>query len=183
MPNPNTIPTPSSLPYYFIEWSCRSSRLRVGRNPFDLENHHLVRHCCLQRKPSRLHASGRTTLLSIKTILTTVTVIVFLVLIAFDLRSYLESKPLSFLEQREFNNYVYDWISKGGRVVIFTRDMPWVHDQKRIEELLLAKARANELSICLPGRIPLADELEAHGARILRKRRLYRPGHQASQSR
>jgi hypothetical protein len=76
------------------------------------------------------------------------------------------SQVHAFKSTKEINDYMYDWISKGGRVVIFTRDMSWASDP-RIKELLYHKAAREELSICVPKKIPLTNELQKHGAQIL----------------
>lgn len=64
------------------------------------------------------------------------------------------SQVHAFKTTAEINDYMYNWISKGGRVVIFTRDMSWASDA-RIKDLLLRKAELEELSICVPKKIPL----------------------------
>ncbi len=64
------------------------------------------------------------------------------------------------------NNYLFDWISKGGRVVIWTRDMSWV-DPDEMMPMLRKKAEDGELIICLPHRIDKSDQLEGHGAEVI----------------
>ena len=51
-------------------------------------------------------------------------------------------------------------------MAIFTRDMSWA-GEARIKRLLMTKAQANELTICMPKMIPLAQELADAGAKIL----------------
>jgi hypothetical protein len=64
---------------------------------------------------------------------------------------------------------MFNWISKGNRVAIFTRDMTWT-DTNDIKELLCKKAGNHELSIYLPEitqRIkPFIEELKNYGASI-----------------
>jgi hypothetical protein len=76
------------------------------------------------------------------------------------------SQEVSLSNESEVNNYMYDWISTGRRVVIFTRDMSWASD-KRIIEVLTIKAHNNELTICLPQHIQLTQKLEHEGAQIV----------------
>lgn len=76
----------------------------------------------------------------------------------------------------EINAYMFRWISKGGRVVVFTRDHSWAREPK-IRDLLFTKARNNELAICLPTDTDLSRELRAEGAEIIAYPHLaYTPG-------
>ena len=63
-------------------------------------------------------------------------------------------------------NYLYKWIKNGGRVVIWTRDMSWTNDEE-INQLLIRKAQAKELIICLPRNIEKSDALKQHGAEVI----------------
>ena len=115
-------------------------------------------------------------------------VFIFLVII-FDIRAFLLTQPRSYSSSVFINAYLYDWIDKGGRVVIFTRDMSWANDsvptwprlqrllshlpflritfrQKELKSLLIKKAQAGDLRICLPTMIPLAKELQQAGADV-----------------
>lgn len=58
------------------------------------------------------------------------------------------------------------WISSGGRVVIFSRDMSWAHDEA-VCSVLKDKAARNELTVCLERSIKLTDELRNCGATII----------------
>jgi hypothetical protein len=58
------------------------------------------------------------------------------------------------------------WVSSGGRVVIFSRDMTWA-DEPATRNLLRDKARRNELTVCLEHAISLTDELKQDGATII----------------
>ncbi len=82
-----------------------------------------------------------------------------------DILSYYKSKPRSYRNNQKINDYMHQWISQEGRVTIFTRDMSWGGDA-RILRLLRTKASDGDLSVCLPRRIPLTEELEQHGAKI-----------------
>src|SRR5260370_30495881 len=60
-----------------------------------------------------------------------------------------------------------NWISNGGRVVISSRDMTWAHNDPQMHDMLLTKARAGELTLCLPDAIPLSNQLQDAGANIV----------------
>lgn len=90
----------------------------------------------------------------------------FIITIVFLIQEYLENKPKMCKNDQEIRDYMYRWISKGGRVVIFTRDMSWASDRE-MTDMLNNKARASELTLCLPNRIPLINDLEKAGASII----------------
>ena len=64
------------------------------------------------------------------------------------------------------NSYLFEWISNGGRVAIWTRNMSWA-DSTRMMPMLREKAKAGDLIICLPKRIDKSDELKTHGAEVV----------------
>jgi len=98
--------------------------------------------------------------------------------------TYWSEKPKEFNTPEKINRFMHRWISRQGRVVIFSRDMSWVNGTVHetvlertlrklhgtapatIRELLRQKSASDELTICLPNRIPLATELELEGARL-----------------
>jgi hypothetical protein len=67
---------------------------------------------------------------------------------------------------KKIRDYMYKWISHGSRVAICTRDMSWVVDDE-MRQMLSGKARAHELTLCLPTAIPLSDQLMAEGAAVV----------------
>lgn len=69
-------------------------------------------------------------------------------------------------DTKGINKYLFDWIDKGGRVAIWTRDMSWV-DQYEMMPMLRKKAGKNELIICLPRHIEKSRELEQYGAEVI----------------
>ena len=81
------------------------------------------------------------------------------------LREYFKLKPKACRTPEDIKEYMYRWISKGGRVGIFSRDMSWV-DNAKMNELLRQKARGHELILCLPRAIPLSDQLASYGAEV-----------------
>jgi hypothetical protein len=58
------------------------------------------------------------------------------------------------------------WVSSGGRVVIFSRDMSWANEDQ-VRRILLEKAESGELTVFLEHAIPLTDELRERGATIV----------------
>jgi len=102
----------------------------------------------------------------------------FVILVILDIRDSRKSSRHVLKNQNEIVEYMLKWISKGGRVAIFTHDMSWAADQ-RVTDLLHGKARSGELSICLPHCIPLANALKISGAQIF----TYEQLHYTSQSR
>jgi len=89
-----------------------------------------------------------------------------LITVAGQIAQYIRNKPISLHTDQQIRNYMFKWISRGGRVTIFSRDMSWVRDEE-MKDLLRVKARSNELTLCLPTRIDLSDELLGAGAQVL----------------
>jgi hypothetical protein len=79
------------------------------------------------------------------------------------LREYNRLKPRAFKSKKQIRDYMFNWISRGARVAIFSRDMSWVDDDE-MRELLRKKARRHELILCLPKQIELSRELSSLGA-------------------
>jgi hypothetical protein len=75
-------------------------------------------------------------------------------------------KGLIFKSDKEINSFMHRWISNSGRTIVFTRDMSWAKDSKEIQGLLKTKAQKDELSIIIPDRNELINELEKNGAKI-----------------
>jgi hypothetical protein len=74
--------------------------------------------------------------------------------------------PKIYRSTKRINAYMHRWVSSGGRVVIFSRDMSWAGDGA-IRKLLSEKARRNELTVCLERTIPLTNELQKEGAQVV----------------
>ena len=83
-----------------------------------------------------------------------------------ETRDVLAKTPRSYKGDQEIRDYLYSWIGTGGRVVIFTRDMTWVSDDRMVR-LLSAKAEASELTICMPEATSLTNNLAERGAQIV----------------
>lgn len=69
-------------------------------------------------------------------------------------------------DQAGIRNYLYRWIENGGRVAIWTRDMSWA-EGSAMNRLLLSKAQAKELIICLPKDIEKSNYLKQNGAEVV----------------
>lgn len=91
--------------------------------------------------------------------------VMLLFVIVHEIHDFVTRGPWFFTDQRKINDYMYGWISRGGRVAIFSRDLSWAGEQP-IRDLLLEKARRDELCVCLPRKISLAEALEGAGAQI-----------------
>ena len=83
-----------------------------------------------------------------------------------EIVGYLRSAPKTYLSQRKINRYMQRWVSSGGRVVIFSRDMSWAQEGET-RAVLLGKARRNELTVCVEHSMPLTDALRDAGATII----------------
>lgn len=94
-----------------------------------------------------------------------VALLLFLFVIGYEIQDHVRHGPRLFTNLRKINDYMYNWISRGGRVAIFSRDLSWA-GESRIKELLLSKARRDELCICLPKKIPAVEVFEREGAQI-----------------
>ena len=97
--------------------------------------------------------------------LLTVIAIGIVFMIYWDVRSYLERRPKLYRTNKQIDRYMHAWISRRGRVLIFTRDMSWA-TSKEIKELLTDKANRKELEICLPEPTALSQELARAGAEV-----------------
>jgi hypothetical protein len=83
-----------------------------------------------------------------------------------DIRDHFRLAPKRFQSTQKINAYMKNWLTSGGRAVIFKRDMSWAHERE-VREILFAKASRNELTICVEHPIPLANELADAGANIV----------------
>ncbi len=83
-----------------------------------------------------------------------------------EIVNYVRNAPKVYRSSRKIKSYMRKWISSGGRVVIFSRDMSWAGDEAT-RQILLEKARRDELTVCVERSIPLTDDLRQSGARIV----------------
>ena len=89
----------------------------------------------------------------------------FLVSIALEFKTTGGKRFIPIDDGTRIRDYMYQWIKNGGRVAIFSRDLTWIADSE-IKNLLISKAKNDEVTICLPKETPLTEELAAEGARI-----------------
>ena len=78
---------------------------------------------------------------------------------------YLKTKPKSMTKESQIRDFMYKWITRGGRVAILSNDMSWVNDDE-MKDLLRSKAHRDELCLCLPKEISLSYELKSEGAQV-----------------
>jgi hypothetical protein len=63
-------------------------------------------------------------------------------------------------------NYMRDWLGKGGRAAIFTRDMSWAEPGSQVTKLLEEKATRRELLLFVAHTPPVVETLRAKGADV-----------------
>lgn len=97
--------------------------------------------------------------------LITLALVLALVVVVARIVVYLKTRDICLQGPEEIKEYLYNWISRGQRVAIFSRDLSWV-DDARMTQLLRAKAEKQELELCLPRQIPLSDDLKQRGASV-----------------
>jgi hypothetical protein len=89
----------------------------------------------------------------------------FVVTILFMIVMGRKSRIFRVRKEARIRKYMFKWISQDGRAVIFSRNLSWVRDEQ-MKDLLRRKAERNELTVCLPNRIQLLEDLEQAGAEI-----------------
>lgn len=67
---------------------------------------------------------------------------------------------------KKVNKYLLDWLNKGGRTVIFTRDLTWADESADILKTLEKKARTHDLTICLYRHTETTKHLRDEGAEV-----------------
>lgn len=66
----------------------------------------------------------------------------------------------------QVNKYLLNWLNKGSRTVIFTRDLTWANESADVLSTLERKARNKELTICLYRNTEVTEHLSNLGAEI-----------------
>lgn len=102
---------------------------------------------------------------SVISIVGTVLVVLYGLLIFFEIYTAEGKRVFKQSDSESICNYMLYWIAYGGRVAIWTRDMSWAKDDES-KELLLEKAKNDELIICLPTHTTFTKELKKEGAQI-----------------
>jgi hypothetical protein len=106
------------------------------------------------------------------------------VAVVLEISAFLTDRGRGYRTPSRINRFMHRWISERGKVAIFSNDMSWVSDDVHvrwyervvrwlrrrrsasISELLLEKARKDELTLCLPRETALSQRLEQEGARV-----------------
>lgn len=92
-------------------------------------------------------------------------ILIAMVLVLIDWWSYNRNKPKKYgLNSSSINEYMKEWLQKGGRCLILSRNMSWVQDAEL--ELLKSKATAGDLELLVGEKNSVISELEKDGARV-----------------
>ena len=97
--------------------------------------------------------------------LAVVSLLAFLAFVALEIQSGKRHRVYDQNDAAGIRKYMHEWISPGGRVAIWTRDMSWANNPET-RALLQEKASAGELIICLPEQVEITTDLEQRGAEI-----------------
>jgi predicted ferric reductase len=89
----------------------------------------------------------------------------FIVLVVLELSDRRHRHVYAHTDAHGIRRYMHQWIEHGGRVAIWTRDMSWAQNPET-RQLLIGKARRQELILCLPEVNALAEELVQAGAEV-----------------
>lgn len=93
-------------------------------------------------------------------------IVLTVVAVALEIKDYLAHRPKILKTKQAIRDYMYCWIENGGKVCIFSNDLSWVDDEEMVS-MLKRKAGIDELQICVPAMVPIAETLKAAGATIL----------------
>lgn len=91
--------------------------------------------------------------------------VLLIVQICVDVVEVRRGSPIRLRDDKHIRDYMYEWINNGGRVAIFSRDMSWANDSELLA-LLRHKAERDELSLYLPQKTELAEQLATLGAHL-----------------
>lgn len=94
-----------------------------------------------------------------------VSLLAIIFLVVLEIRSARGRRLYDPSDKEGIKKYMHNWIDHNGRVAIWTRDMSWA-DNDSTRKLLLKKAKADELVICMPKITQFARELSSAGAEI-----------------
>lgn len=98
--------------------------------------------------------------------LITVATLGLLVTVAFEIHDYRTGRTRWMRSGRQIRDYMYDWISGGGRVAVFSRSLGWIRDED-MRQMMVEKAQAGELTLVMPGPVSESKSLEAAGAEAI----------------
>ncbi len=89
----------------------------------------------------------------------------FIVSVIVIVVEYNKKKPKVFSSTKDIRNYMYNWINRSGRTLIFTRNLSWVNDDE-MKKMLANKSSSGDLIICLPEKNTRVAEFESQGAKV-----------------
>ncbi len=92
-------------------------------------------------------------------------VLAFIVLVVLEFFDRRYRHVYAHTDAQGIKRYMHQWIEHGGRVAIWTRDMSWAQNAET-RQLLIEKARRQELILCLPEVNAFAEELAQAGAEV-----------------
>jgi hypothetical protein len=95
-----------------------------------------------------------------------VTVIIFVVAAARDIRDDLKKSAKKYKSTAEINNYMYEMLKTSGACEICSRDASWISED-RIYSLLESKATRGELTFLVHKKTKEVEKLEQNGATII----------------
>lgn len=87
------------------------------------------------------------------------------ILLFTEIQDYRKSRIKVLKSETQIRDFMYDLVSNGNRVCIFTRDMSWAHD-KNMKDMLTNKARAGDLTLVMPGPTELSTMLQKESATV-----------------
>jgi hypothetical protein len=83
-----------------------------------------------------------------------------------EIRDIIREGPKTYKSKEKINRYMCRWVSSGGRVVIFSRDLSWAGEEE-VRDVLARKAERGDLTVCIENDIQLTSYLKTRGARIV----------------
>jgi hypothetical protein len=91
--------------------------------------------------------------------------LLFVILVILEWHANRKKRIYAIGDRQGISAYMHTWIENSGRVAIWTRDMSWA-ETLSARSLLIAKARAGELIVCLPAHTEFSKELAYRGAEV-----------------
>lgn len=95
-----------------------------------------------------------------------VIVLVFLFFAVTDIKAERKNSAKSYDTDQDINNYMFDMLKNSGKCEICSRDASWISD-KRINRLLIEKAKNNELTFLVHEITKALKTLEQQGATVI----------------
>src|SRR4051794_14322027 len=76
--------------------------------------------------------------------------------VVLEIKDFVASRPKVLKTKQQIRDYMFHWIDNGGKVCIFSNDLSWIEDDEMVS-MLKRKAGKDELQICVPAMIPIAE--------------------------